>query len=96
MPANKKYLAKSPWTKSSKLLAAILGGFLVSIGIHFVLALWLDMRTVMVTSVFSIFILWAILMLLVYWMKSPGKAWAIILLTLIICGAAIYFGKMNI
>ena len=96
MPANKKYLTKSPWTRSSKLLAAILGGFLVSIGIHFSLALWIDMRTVMVTSVFSIFILWTILMLLVYWMKSPGKAWVIILLTLIICGAAIYFGKMNL
>ena len=96
MPANKKYLAKSPWTKFSKLLAAILGGFLVSIGIHFTLALWVDMRTVIVTSIFSIFILWTILMLAVYWIKSPLKVWAIILLTLIICSAAIYFGKMNI
>lgn len=96
MPANKKYLAKSPWTKFSKVLAAILGSFLVSIGIHHALALWVDMRTVIVTSVFSIFILWIILMLVVYWIKSPWKAWAILLLTLIICSVAIYFGKMNV
>ena len=95
MPANKKYLTQSPWTKFSKLLAAILGGFLVSIAIHLALALWIDMSMVLVTSIFSVFIVWSVFMLLVYWIKSPLKIWAVFLLTLIICGAAIYLGKMN-
>lgn len=95
MPANKKYLTKSPWTRFSKVLAAILGGFLVSIGVHHALALWVDMGIMVVTSVFSIFILWAVLMLVVYWIESPLKVWAIFLITLVICSVAIYFGKMN-
>lgn len=95
MPANKKYLIKSPWIKFSKLMAAILGGFIVSIAIHLALALWIDLSLVLVTSIFSVFIIWAVLMLVVYWMKSPLKAWGLLLLTLIICSAAIYLGKMN-
>ena len=95
MPANKKYLIKSPWTRFSKLLAAILGGFMVSIAIHLALGLWIDLHLVLVTSIFSVFIIWTVLMLAVYWIKSPLKAWVVILITLIICGAAIYLGKMN-
>ena len=95
MPANKKYLIKSPWIRFSKLLAAILGGFMLSIAIHMVLGLWIDLHLVLVTSVFSVFIIWTVLMLAVYWIKSPLKAWVVILITLIICGAAIYLGKMN-
>ncbi|MCG8306529.1 MAG: hypothetical protein MI975_04000 [Cytophagales bacterium] len=93
MPANKKYLISSPWTKTGKIIASILGAWLVSLSFHMALALWIDMKSVLVTSAYSIFIVWSLLMLVVYWIKSPWKVWGIFLLSLIICILAIYFGK---
>ncbi len=86
MPANKKYLLKSPWARTSKIIAAILGSLLATLSIHYTLALWVDMSAVIATSLYSIFIVWTLFMLLVYKIKSPTKAW-LVLLTIVAIGA---------
>ncbi|MEL6717467.1 MAG: hypothetical protein AAFO82_15325 [Bacteroidota bacterium] len=94
MPANKKYLLQSPWARTSKIIAAILGSLLASIAVHMALALWVDTATFLSISVYGTFLLWVGFMLLVYWFKSPWKSWGALLLVIVVAGAAIYLGKM--
>lgn len=61
MPANKKYLTKSPWTKFSKILAGSVGGYLVMISFHAALTKILPQDYVMVTSFVTGYLLWATL-----------------------------------
>lgn len=94
MPANKKYLIQSPWTQTSKIIAAILGGFIASMLVHISLALWFDKITFVTIGLYGIILLWMAFMMLVYWIKKPWKSWAIILAITAISGIAIYLEKM--
>ena len=85
MPANKKYLLKTKWSRASKLLAAIPGSLAASLALHIALALWLGFDYVIPTSTFSIFIVWTGLMLLVYRIEKPWKSWAVLFIILLIC-----------
>lgn len=93
MPANKKHLIKSPWTKASKIIAALAGGMIASIALHLTLAFWLGFAYVIPTSLFSIFILWGFFMIMVYWLKSPWASWGILFLITIISIIGIYIAK---
>ena len=95
MPANKKYLTPSPWQRFAKITAAIFGGLMVSVLFHMALASWVNHVTVIITSTFSAFILWAILMVVGFLGKNGWKTWGIYLLTSLLLGVIFYIGNQT-
>lgn len=75
MPANKKYLTKSPWVRLSKILAGVLGGYLVMFSFHLLLTRILPREGVVVTSFITGYILWACLLLGAFLIRSAWKVW---------------------
>lgn len=90
MPANKKYLTKSPWTKFSKILIGTLGGHLVTISFHAALTRIFPQEYVMVTSFITGYLLWATLLLFAFIINKAWKTWAIYT-ALIVVFSCIYF-----
>ena len=78
MPANKKYLMTSGWSKASKFIASIIGGFVATFSLHFTLALFMDRTVLLSTSIFSVFIVWVLFMLWIYKMKRNWHVWTMI------------------
>ncbi|NVN19031.1 hypothetical protein GUA46_11820 [Muricauda sp. HICW] len=95
MPANKKYLTPSTSQRFAKISAAILGGLIVSVMFHMALAAWFDHVTVIITSTFSAFILWAILMVVAFLGKNGWKIWSIYLLASLVFFVIFYFGNQT-
>ncbi|MEC7263132.1 MAG: hypothetical protein VXW38_05290 [Bacteroidota bacterium] len=95
MPANKKYLTPSPWQRFAKISAAILGGLMVTVTFHMALASWFNHVAVIITSTFSAFILWAVLMVLAFLGKNGWKIWSIYLLLSVALGIVFYFGNQT-
>jgi len=75
MPANPKYLTTSVRQRVLKITAAILGGYLVSTSFHLALAAWLDKPTVIFTSAFTGFLLWAALMIVAFLARNGWRIW---------------------
>lgn len=94
MPANKKYLTKSPVERIAKVTAAFFGGYLVSVSFHLALAAWLDHVNVIITMTYNGFILWAVLMILAFLAKNPWKVWGLYILLTAVFYAVLYFGKL--
>jgi hypothetical protein len=94
MPANPKYLTRSPWQRFAKITAAILGSYMVTTVFHLALATWLNKVDVIITSTFSLFILWAILMVLTFLAKNGWKIWGVYILTTLILIGIMYLGKL--
>ena len=94
MPANPKYLTSSLWQRFAKITAAILGGYMVTTALHLALATWVNKVDIIITSTFSSFILWAILMVLTFLAKNGWKIWGVYLLVTLILGAVVYLGKI--
>ena len=92
MPANNKYLNPRPGHRTATITAAIVGGLLVTISVHLALAVWFDKVTVIITSTFSAFILWAILMMITFMAKNGLKIWGIYLLASSFFGLITYWG----
>lgn len=82
---------ESGWAQASKVIAAVLGSFIASLGIHLSFASYFGQKQVVATSLFSIYILWAFLVIVVYWVKKPWIAWAILLPIILLSILAIYF-----
>ena len=80
MPANPKYLTPSFWPRFSKITAAIIGSYLVSMTFHLMLATYLDKNIVLITSAYTAFLLWVTLMILTFIARSGWKVWGIYLL----------------
>lgn len=76
MPANKKYLTKSPWLRLSKILAGVVGGYTVMFSFHMLLTKIFPQENVIATSFFTGYILWAILLLMAFLVKNVWKVWA--------------------
>lgn len=93
MPANAKYLTPSPWQRFAKITAAILGGLVVAIMFHMALAVWFNHVTVIITSTFSAFVLWAVLMVIAFLGKNGWKIWGIYILVSLVLGLVFYFGN---
>lgn len=91
MPAKKKYLTRSPWIKTAKLLTGVIGGYTVSLSFHLLLARLLDRDGVIVTSFFTGYVLWASLLL---WTYIARRFWLVpvqfFVLTLLFWGAFHY------
>nr|WP_067058958.1 hypothetical protein [Mucilaginibacter sp. L294] len=75
MPANKKHLTKSPWTRLSKILAGTIGGYTVMISFHLLLSKIFLPQNVIVTSFITGYILWAILLLAAFIVSKVWKVW---------------------
>jgi hypothetical protein len=84
MPANKKYLTKSPWLRLAKILAGVAGGYAVMLSFHLLLTRLFPQENVIATSFFTGYILWAILLLVAFLVRNVWKVWAAyVLLTLL-------------
>ncbi|GAA3762951.1 hypothetical protein [Flavobacterium ginsengiterrae] len=93
MPANPKYLNPSFWPRFSKITAAILGGYFVSVSFHLALASWFSRPEVLITTAFTGFILWVVLMILAFLAKSGWKVWGIYILLTLFFSLLIYLGQ---
>lgn len=96
MPANPKYLTHSKTQRFAKISAAILGGYLVSVSFHLALASWFDRATVVITMVFTGFIVWVALMIIAFLAKNGWKIWFVyIALTLLFSGLTFLGQTLN-
>jgi len=76
MPANKKYLTKSPWVRLARIVAGTAGGYLIMISFHLCLAAIFPKENVIATSFFTGYVLWACLLL---WAFLEVKLWRLYL-----------------
>lgn len=79
MPANKKYLTTSPFRRWLKITAGFFGGYGVMISFFLMLSCFFDRKEVLMTGLFSGFILWAVLLLLAFLTRSGWKIWLVYL-----------------
>tara|TARA_R110002051_G_scaffold316698_1_gene396666 strand:+ start:3961 stop:4260 length:300 start_codon:yes stop_codon:yes gene_type:complete len=92
MPANKKYLS-SNWQRFAKITAGIIGGYLVTISFHLALACFFDRATIIITSTFTGFILWVVLMILAFIFKNGWKTWIFYVLIAVVFSTITYLSK---
>ena len=79
MPANRKYLS-SPLQRCLKVTAGIIGGFLLTILFHNVIALpFVEEGGIIISSAYTSFLMWAILMIMAFIAKNGWKIWGIYL-----------------
>ncbi|MCF0069310.1 hypothetical protein LZD49_02430 [Dyadobacter sp. CY261] len=84
MPANKKYLTKSPWLRLSKILAGMVGGYAVTMSLHLFFTAFLPQENVIITAYFTGYILWAFLLLYAFIAQNVWRVWGLyILLTIV-------------
>lgn len=76
MPANKKYLTKSPWLRLAKILAGTAGGYAVMFSFHLLLTRLFPAQNVVATSFITGYILWAVLLLVAFVARNVWKVWA--------------------
>lgn len=80
MPANKKYLTKSPWQRILKITAGFIGGYAVMISFHALLAEFIDKKYIVMTAAITGYILWCILLLFAFLAKNGWKVWGLYVL----------------
>ena len=93
MPAKKEYLT-SPGQRAVKIATAILGGYFLSITFHLLIGALLPTEgrdIVMLTSTFTLFLLWGILMILPFLAKSAWKVLGMYILLTLTFSIVIYF-----
>ncbi|MEM6846121.1 MAG: hypothetical protein AAF632_28175 [Bacteroidota bacterium] len=93
MPANKKYLLKTRGARTSKVLASAIGGLAATIGILSLLGLMGLGEMVILTIWFVFPSLWVFFIAVVYWIKKPAKAWAILGVVIVVSGLGIFLLK---
>lgn len=79
MPANKKYLTASAFQRWLKITAGFFGGYAVMISFFLMLACFFDRKDILMTGLFSGFILWAVLLLFAFLSRSGWKIWLVYL-----------------
>nr|WP_295922088.1 hypothetical protein [uncultured Dyadobacter sp.] len=95
MPANKKYLTKSPWLRLNKILAGTVGGYAVMMSLHLFLTAFLPKEEVIVTAFITGYLLWAFLLLYAFIARNVWRVWALyVVLTLVF--ALPYLLKFNV
>lgn len=96
MPANTKYLTPAPWQRFAKISAALVGGFILTTCLHLALATWFDTAIVLITSSFSTFIIWTVLMVCAFLARNGWKVWLYYLLgSILLCGAILLGQALN-
>lgn len=95
MPANKKYLTKSPWLRLSKILAGMVGGYAVTMSLHLFFAAFLPQENVIITAFFTGYILWAFLLLYAFVAQDVWRLWGLYLVLTILFSLP-YLLKFNL
>ncbi|CAM1371269.1 conserved membrane hypothetical protein [Tenacibaculum sediminilitoris] len=96
MPANSKYLNQSPWQRFAKISAGLIGGYIISALLHLCLVLWLpNPKEVLITSIYTIFIIWGALLIVPYLFKNGWKAWILYIIISIILYIIYYLGSQQ-
>ncbi|MFZ4861701.1 hypothetical protein ACL9RF_05900 [Sphingobacterium sp. Mn56C] len=72
MPANKKYLIKSPWLRLARLLVGVLGGYVLMLSVHLCLSLFFPANAFVITAYLTGYLMWVFLLLWAYTAKSLG------------------------
>lgn len=75
MPANQKYLETSNWQKAARLSAGMVGGYILALEIHYLLAISTNQETVFDAMRFSFYLIWVVLMFLPFLSKSGWLCW---------------------
>lgn len=89
MPAKSKYLSFGR-KRFSRVLAAILGGYLVAMLIHLAIAKNIaNNDAILISITFSGFLLWAILMVVFFLIEKTWLTWLIIAVISALCLALI-------
>lgn len=91
MPANKKYLTKSPWLRLAKILVGTIGGYALMFSLHLLICKVFPQKDVIVTSFITGYILWAILLLLAFLAKNIWKIFTIYLVLTLVFSALYTF-----
>jgi hypothetical protein len=96
MPANTKYLTKSSWQKTAKITAGIIGGYIITALFHLSLALWLPYhKEILITSIYTVFILWGILLIIPFLFKNGWKTWLLYIVISILLYGIYFLGKQQ-
>lgn len=75
MPANPKYLTKSPWLRLAKITAGFAGGYAVMLSLHLLLARVFPPQNVAATAFFTGYVLWALLLLWAFVARNVWRVW---------------------
>lgn len=90
MPAKKEYLSSTS-QRWLKITAGILGGYLLSSAFHLLLASFIENKAAaIITSAYTIFICWVVLMIMAFRFRNGWTAWGTYLAGIVICGLGIY------
>lgn len=85
MPAKQKYLS-STWKRVSKVTAAIVGSYILTMLIHVVTAkVVTDETPVIMTTAYSSFLMWVGFMVLAFFIRKAWHVWGIYALLSGIC-----------
>lgn len=96
MPANPKYLNKSPKHQFAKITAGIIGGYIISALFHLCLPLFLPYpKEVLITSVFTLFMVWCVMLIIPFLFHNGWKAWILYIAIIIILYTIYHFGNQN-
>lgn len=93
MPANPKYLSNS-WQRAIKLFTAIIGGYFITVVLHFVLGkLLTDKTPIVAMTIWTAWIIWVVFMIIAFGARRPLRMLFYYFLVIVILGGVIYFVK---
>ena len=96
MPANPKYLTKSPWQKFAKISAGIVGGYIITILFHILLTIYVPLyNEILITSIFSVILIWCVLLIIPYLFKNAWNAWGVYAISIILLCLLNFFTSRN-
>jgi len=96
MPANPKYLEKSPWQSFAKISSGIIGGYIITALFHMSMALWLpNPKEILITSIYTVFVLWVTLLIIPFLFKNGWKVWMFYIVTSVFLFGIYYLGSLN-
>ncbi|MCH2032875.1 MAG: hypothetical protein MK202_05060 [Tenacibaculum sp.] len=94
MPANKKYLTTSPSQKAIKIIAGIIGGYIISSLLHMIAALIIPFnKEILVTATFSLFLIWMIFLIIPYLFENGYKV--LICYTIVIASLYMMYSSLS-
>ena len=93
MPANTKYLSSTK-QRALKITAGVLGGLIITILFHNAGASLLEEKGwLIITSAYSSFLVWVLLLIIAFMAKNGWKIWGIYLSLIILFSITIYLNK---
>ena len=89
MPANPKY--SSGTERAAKITAGLIGGYVLSAMFHYVLGLLVENKAIVAaTSIYTLYMLWMVLFIIPFMLKSGGRAWVYYLISIVLLAVIAY------